>query len=61
LTKDEFINEYCERSGISRNDYFYNYNLIALPCKCGHETCNGWATVTNEDRYIKIHNELYNR
>lgn len=61
MTKEEFERGYCERSEITIHEYHNDYNLITLPCTCGKDGCEGWAAVVNTPRYIKIHNDLYNR
>jgi hypothetical protein len=59
VTKDEFEKDYCERSGITIEEYHNEYSLITLPCNCDYEECGGWAAITNEPRLIRIHMELY--
>lgn len=61
LTKEEFEKGYCERSGITTEEYKNDFNLVTLPCNCIDEDCPKWAAVTNGPRYIRIHNDLYNR
>jgi hypothetical protein len=43
MTRDEFIESYCQRSGITR-EFLLNWRKV-LPCYCGNELCKGWATV----------------
>jgi hypothetical protein len=57
MTKEEFELGYIERSEITKE--FYDNNFITLPCKCGNESCSGWACVSNNERMIKIHNDLH--
>lgn len=59
MTKEEFEKWYCYRSGITVEEYHNDLNLITLPCNCDYEDCEGWAAITNEPRYIDIHNRLY--
>jgi hypothetical protein len=55
MSKEEFEKEYCERSGITIDEYHNEYNLITLPCNCEYEDCHGWAAVTNEPLLVKCH------
>lgn len=57
MTKEDFENGYCERSEITLEEY-QNY-YVTLPCNCGHETCDGWASVKNKPLSIKAHKDLY--
>lgn len=61
MTSDEFERSYCERSGITLEEYHNEFNLITLPCNCDHETCDGWAAVDNNQLSIKVHKDLYLR
>ena len=57
MTKEEFIDHYCGKSKILWDEL--KDDLVALPCDCGDRTCKGWAMVTNNQRAIDTHNELY--
>jgi hypothetical protein len=57
MTKEEFEKRYCERSGISKEEY--DEHEITLPCRCGENGCNGWAAVSNTPLAIKAHKDLY--
>lgn len=57
MSKDEFIAGYCERSGITREDF--DATEIALQCACGMSLCHGWSAVTNHPIPIRNHMELY--
>jgi hypothetical protein len=59
MKKEEFEKRYCERSGITIDEYHNGYNLITLPCHCGQENCEGWAAVDNRKTAIKAHKDLY--
>jgi hypothetical protein len=59
MTKEEFEKCYCERSGITIEEYHNDLNLITLPCSCDYEGCDGWAAITNESHFIEIHKRLY--
>lgn len=48
MTKDEFIDGYCTRSGITRE--FFLLHGDAVPCDCGEGTCAGWQYDTQPDR-----------
>ena len=53
VTRREFIDAYCERSGLTR-EQLEEMNLYALPCACDFEGCDGWAIVrvnTIEDHF----------
>lgn len=43
MTREEFIQGYCERSKIDRERLFKSRRVI--PCDCGDESCRGWAMV----------------
>jgi hypothetical protein len=65
MTRDEFIDGYMERSGISREfrteDGFRwpgmesRYTHHALPCNCGEGVCDGWAMISEDciDEHIR--------
>ncbi|MEC5422138.1 hypothetical protein QGM71_01350 [Virgibacillus sp. C22-A2] len=57
MTKEEFKQNYCARSGITEE--FYNQHFVTLPCNCGDSSCEGWATIGNNSTSITTHNELY--
>lgn len=60
-TKEEFIQEYLDRSaknGIER-DIIMNTQVV-LPCECNYFHCSGWTMVSNNELSIKAHNDLYN-
>lgn len=44
MTRDEFIDGYCKRSGITREFFFANGD--AVPCDCGEGSCAGWQYET---------------
>lgn len=52
MTRTEFVKSYARRSGL--DDRFAGigliavggHHLVALPCACGEESCEGWAMVT---------------
>lgn len=56
-SKDDYIKMFCFNSGITKEQYLAT--LIALPCSCEDAKCKGWATVLNNSRSIKSHNDLY--
>jgi hypothetical protein len=56
MTKVEFEKGYCERSGISLEEY--EEDNVTLSCNCGHESCEGWAAVSNRPLSIKAHKDL---
>jgi len=57
MTKEQFERGYAKRSGISLEEY--HKFLVALPCACEQEGCEGWASVSNNPESIKTHQELY--
>ena len=57
MEKEDFIREYCERSGESEEELI-KYE-VALPCHCGEPGCKGWAMVTNTPLAIRAHQSLY--
>jgi hypothetical protein len=42
MTKEEFIEGHCQRSNITREQY--DEHLVAIPCDCGEDLCEGWAS-----------------
>lgn len=56
MTKQEFEELYCKKSGITKE--WYDKYFVTLPCYCENEDCKGWACVGNSPFAIKIHNEL---
>lgn len=56
LTKEQFIKQYCEKSGIpeewcNENGFsrpWGDYYSEAEPCDCGEEICKGWKLVHKE-------------
>ena len=57
MTKEEFILNYCRRSDLSAQ--VFARTLVALPCTCEQEGCNGWAAVAADAQSIAVHQELY--
>lgn len=57
MTKEEFIKQYCELSGVAWGKL--SKHEIALPCACENPDCQGWAMVPNNASSIKSHMELY--
>jgi hypothetical protein len=57
VTKDEFIDGYCKRSGVTKKWLLSNRNVV--PCGselgCDYEQCEGWAVVPLE---FETHNGL---
>lgn len=53
MTKEEFEKGYCERSGITLEEY--HETQVTLPCSCGYEDCEGWAVISNDPRLIGWH------
>jgi hypothetical protein len=55
MTRQEFIDAYLKRSGMEHyrtEDGFApprGERRVAMPCDCGHETCDGWAMVRESD------------
>lgn len=57
MSKEEFTKYYCENSNISKEDLLKSQ--VVLKCKCGDESCKGWAVVSNNQYAIKAHNKFY--
>lgn len=57
LTKEEFEENYARDSGITIEEY--RETQVTLPCNCSYEGCKGWAAVSNNERAIKAHKDLY--
>lgn len=61
MTKDEFIDGYLSRSGITQYRTPDGYDIpdaggaVALPCVCGEENCDGWAMIPNHSWSIRSH------
>ena len=54
LTKQEFIERYCERSGVTWEGL--SRYRVALPCRCGDDdSCEGWVMVRNDTQSILEH------
>lgn len=58
-TEEEFIADYCKRSRSSWAILKKQY--VPLKCVCGAIECRGWAMVSNNERAIKTHNDLYSK
>jgi hypothetical protein len=58
IGKSRFEKEYCERSGITIEQYQKVFNMITLKCNCDEEECRGWAAVTNTPLLVKVHKEI---
>jgi hypothetical protein len=61
MSKEEFEQEYCKKSGITLDQYHNEYNQITLPCNCDSKDCNGWVAVTNEPLLVECHMKIYGR
>lgn len=54
MTRQEFVRAYAERSGIKADFAVLGIldvggrTLIALPCGCGDDMCEGWAMLSAE-------------
>ena len=57
-TREAFILGYIDRSDIEGAEGFERtpggfrlgtYELVAVPCDCGEDGCEGWAMVNKED------------
>ena len=57
MTKDEFIQEDCQRSGIEWEQLSKRQEV--RPCNCGDELCQGWAMVSKDPMTLKAHKALY--
>lgn len=57
MTREEFVQGYCERSQLSLQSF--RQRFVALACACEASNCPGWAVVQNEQQAIDRHNELY--
>ena len=53
MTRDEFIEGYTARSGMTRERF--DRLLLALPCTCGEGGCEGWAAVSRTFAGIRHH------
>jgi hypothetical protein len=57
MTKQEFIQSYCQRSSIAP-ELILKTN-IAIPCNCGDEMCDGWAMVSKDDPAIRLIHKIF--
>lgn len=57
MTKEEFEKGYCNRSEITVEEYHKHF--VTLPCNCGDESCNGWASITKNELVIQNHKRKY--
>lgn len=57
MTREEFVHGYCTRSGFP--DYKLDgervllgddWEMLALPCRCEEEGCEGWAMIPKHGR-----------
>ncbi|EFJ2109291.1 hypothetical protein [Escherichia coli] len=46
MSKGEFVSGYCERSGITEEEFYLHGD--AVPCDCGESCCDGWAYLSHE-------------
>ena len=44
MTREEFIQGYCERSNVTWDEL--SKFRAAIPCDCGEEGCHGWQMVS---------------
>lgn len=47
MTKENFVKEYAERSGLSV-EILHALGQIAVKCDCEYEGCEGWTMVSKE-------------
>lgn len=47
MTKQEFINGYCERGGLAWE--LLSSRRVAVPCDCSESMCNGWKMIPKDD------------
>lgn len=63
MTRAEFVRAYAANSGLSSEWAVLGLidvgsrKLIAMPCGCGDETCQGWAMLSSES--VLDHLQLY--
>jgi hypothetical protein len=57
VTKEEFIREYCDRSGITWE--WLSQTTVVLPCTCDSDICQGWAMILNDPDTIRTHLFFY--
>jgi hypothetical protein len=65
MSRDEFIDGYMRRSGMEPKrrtaDGFRvgDRGLVAVPCDCGDEMCQGWAMVRDDPDEIEEYAAFY--
>ena len=47
MTKQEFIDGYCERGGLSWE--WLRTRRVAVVCDCNEPICSGWKMIPKED------------
>jgi hypothetical protein len=57
MTKQDFIDTYCEGSELlgDEKDEFLNAHVV-MSCNCGEDGCQGWAMISNTPMNIKLYN-----
>lgn len=53
ITLKQFEKRYIKRSRMTREDY--NEYRVTLPCNCGEDGCEGWASVGKPPDIIHDH------
>jgi len=59
ISRNEFIERYCENSGIEWSEL--KKSKVVLPCGCDYEACQGWAMVMSDFQVIEHHKFFYGR
>jgi hypothetical protein len=47
VTADDFERAYAERSGLTV-ERLRELGRVVVPCRCGDDDCEGWASVSRE-------------
>lgn len=51
-TKEEFIQQYCQRSNVT-SEFLLSFRE-AIPCSCEDSLCEGWQMVEKEGRQSTV-------
>lgn len=56
MTKEEFMVEWCAKSGFDHS-VFDTGERVAVPCYCGGGACKGWRSIQNNPERLREHFE----
>jgi hypothetical protein len=56
MTEQEFITEWCAKTGFERS-VFDSGERVAVRCYCGGNACKGWKSLVNDPDRLREHME----